>query len=162
VIVHATAIARYAGAGRWTGALLFGAPGSGKSDLALRALETGWRLVSDDYSLVWASAGRLWARAPETIRGRMEARGVGIVREPALELVCVALAVKCETGSVERLPDPEVVHVADLAVPCVRLHALEASALPKLGRALTTRALGADEASAYLAASRDVPGLETG
>jgi serine kinase of HPr protein (carbohydrate metabolism regulator) len=161
VIVHATTVARY-GEGRWTGALLFGDPGSGKSDLALRVLDAGWRLVADDYSHVWVSGGRLWARAPETIRSRMEARGLGIVAEPALDLVCVVLAVKCQTGTIERLPDPEVVHVADLPLPCVRLHALEGSAPAKLGRALTTRALGGDEASAYLAASRDVPGLETG
>jgi hypothetical protein len=161
VIVHATTVARYE-ACRWTGVLLFGDPGSGKSDLALRLLDAGWRLVADDYSHVWVSDDRLWARAPETIRGRMEARGLGIVPEPALDLVCVGLAVKCQTAAIERLPDPEAVRLADIALPCIRLHAVEASAPAKLGRALTTRALGGDEASAYLAASRDVPGLQTG
>jgi serine kinase of HPr protein (carbohydrate metabolism regulator) len=135
--------------------LLFGEPGAGKSDLALRAIDSGWRLVSDDYSLVWVSGGGLWARAPATIRARMEVRGVGVLPEPPLELVCAALAVKCETGTIERLPEREVVRVADVSLPCLRLNPFEASALAKLGRALTSRALGADEASAYLAASHE-------
>ena len=59
--VHATCIARRLGRG-WAGVLLFGPSGAGKSDLALRALERGWRLVSDDYSTVWASGGGLYAR----------------------------------------------------------------------------------------------------
>ena len=62
------------------------ASGAGKSDLALRALQAGWRLVADDYALVWRSGEGLWARAPETIVGRIEARGLGVVPEPALGL----------------------------------------------------------------------------
>jgi serine kinase of HPr protein (carbohydrate metabolism regulator) len=148
MMVHATVIARWR-SGLWRGVLLFGASGSGKSDLALRAIETGWRLVADDYALVWRSGGGLWARAPETIVNRIEARGLGVVPEPALCFAQAVLAVKCESGPIERLPDPEVVHVDEMAIPCVRLHPFEASALAKLERALSTRALGAQPRSSY-------------
>jgi serine kinase of HPr protein (carbohydrate metabolism regulator) len=141
-MVHATAVARRRG-GLWSGVLLFGVSGAGKSDLALRALDSGWRLVSDDYSLVWRSGGGLWAKAPDNIAHRIEARGLGILAEPAIDFARVVLAVKCELGAVERLPEPEVVHLDEMAIPCVRLRAHESSAMAKLERALSTRALGA-------------------
>lgn len=148
MIVHATAIAKWR-SGVWRAALLFGPSGSGKSDLALRAIHDGWRLVSDDYALVWPSGGGLYARAPETITNQIEARGLGVLPEPAICFAQAVLAVKCETGEIERLPEPEVVHVAEVAIPCVRLRALDASAVAKLERALSTRALGATTRSAY-------------
>jgi serine kinase of HPr protein (carbohydrate metabolism regulator) len=148
MIVHATVIARWRG-GLWRAVLLFGPSGSGKSDLALRAIQAGWRLVADDYALVWRSGEGVWARAPETIADRIEARGLGVLPEPALAFAQAVLAVKCEAGPIERLPEPEVVHVADTALPCVRLRALDASALAKLERALSTRVLGASAGSAY-------------
>jgi serine kinase of HPr protein (carbohydrate metabolism regulator) len=148
MMVHATVIAKWR-SGLWRGVLLFGASGSGKSDLALRAIQEGWRLVADDYALAWRSGDGLWARAPETIVNRIEARGLGVVPEPALCVVQAVLAVKCESGPIERLPDPEVVHVDEMAIPCVRLRPFEASALAKLERALSTRALGAQTRSSY-------------
>ena len=148
MMVHATVIARWR-SGLWRGVLLFGASGSGKSDLALRAIQAGWRLVADDYAEVWRSGEGLWARAPETIVGRIEARGLGVLPEPALCFAQAVLAVKCESGPIERLPDPEVVHVDEMAIPCVRLNPFEASAVAKLERALSTRALGAQTRSSY-------------
>jgi serine kinase of HPr protein (carbohydrate metabolism regulator) len=142
MMVHATAVARCS-RGFWNGVLLFGVSGAGKSDLALRAIASGWRLVSDDYSLVWRSGEGLWARAPENIAHRIEARGLGILSEPAIDFARIVLAVKCESGAVERLPEPEVVHLDEVAIPCVRLRALDSSAMAKLERALSTRALGA-------------------
>jgi serine kinase of HPr protein (carbohydrate metabolism regulator) len=142
MMVHATAVARpYKGF--WRGVLLFGVSGAGKSDLALRAIAAGWRLVSDDYTQVWRSGGGLWAKAPDNIMHRIEVRGLGILPEPAIGLAQVVLAVKCEQGAVERLPEPEVVPLDDVAIPCVRLRALDSSAMAKLERALSTRALGA-------------------
>lgn len=148
MIVHATTVAHWR-AGVWRAVMLFGPSGSGKSDLALRALQAGWRLVADDYTLVWRSGEGLWARAPETIVDRIEARGLGVVPEPCLGAAQAVLAVKCELGKIERMPEPEVVHVADVALPCVRLRALDASAFAKLERALSTRVLGASARSAY-------------
>ena len=82
-LFHGTCIAL----GR-TAALLRGPSGSGKSDLALRFLFLARRgpaaleapiLVADDQVYLTRKSGRLLARAPESIRGRIEVRGVGIV-----------------------------------------------------------------------------------
>lgn len=130
--LHAGLIARRE-AGRWRGVLITGPSGAGKSDLALRCLGYGFRLVADDRTLVWASGGRLYGRAPQTLEGLIEARGVGIVAAAPLALAQVALIVDCvASGEVERLPDGERQVLAGVAIPRIRLPALEASAPSKL------------------------------
>ena len=54
--IHATAVARHTPAG-WRGALIQGPSGVGKSDLALRLIGQGWRLIADDWTHLWASSG---------------------------------------------------------------------------------------------------------
>ncbi|HEY0051865.1 MAG TPA: serine kinase [Caulobacteraceae bacterium] len=144
--LHATCVARRLG-GVWRAALLFGPSGVGKSDLALRAIAAGWRLVCDDYAVVWADGGALWAAAPDVIAGRMEARGVGVLPEPALWLARVVLAVDCVTGPLERLPEPAVRELRGIGVAALALTALEASAVAKLDRALRAQAAGLDAAA---------------
>jgi serine kinase of HPr protein (carbohydrate metabolism regulator) len=154
MIVHATSIARRIG-GDWLAVLLFGESGAGKSDLALRALDAGWRLISDDYTVVWSSAESLWARSPDAIADTLEARGLGLLYAPRLCVAKVALSAVCGPGEIERLPEEETASLDGITIPAVRLHALETSALAKLHHALATRTLGAGPASAYLAPSRN-------
>src|ERR671921_1688971 len=59
--------------------LIMGPSGSGKSDLALRLLDRGFTLVSDDQTIVRREGERLIASAPPTIAGKLEIRGIGIV-----------------------------------------------------------------------------------
>ena len=124
--------------GFWRGALITGPSGAGKSDLALRALEAGFRLVADDRVTVWTSAGALYGRAPDPLGSLIEARGLGVGAEPALRLAQVMLAVRCVAAgeAIERMPEPETEMVAQTAIPLFRLDAREASAPAKLRRAL--------------------------
>lgn len=135
MLVHATTIARPF-QGRWIGALLLGASGTGKSDLALRAIRAGWRLVADDYSLVFASNGRLFARGPERLQGQMEVRHLGIAPVSHVAFCELRLAVQCQVKDPERMPDPEVIRFADLALPCLRFVAFQSSAVSKLDMAI--------------------------
>ena len=68
-----------------------GAAGSGKSGLALDLMALGAELVADDSTILTREGERLIASAPGTIRGRIEARGIGILNAPAAEPVPVAL-----------------------------------------------------------------------
>ncbi len=122
--------------GFWRGALIEGPSGAGKSDLALRALETGFRLVADDRVVVFISAGRLYGKAPETLAGLVEARGLGVVAEPALPFCAIGLVVRCvaEPEAVERLPDARYATVLGLSVPAFDLWPREPSAPSKLRR----------------------------
>lgn len=120
--------------------LLSGASGMGKSDLALRLIDRGARLVSDDYTLVKRIDGRLVATAPATIAGRMEVRGLGVVAMAHLDDAPVALLVEL-ADRVERMPDEAAVRaVAGVDVPVVRLIGYEPSAPIKVELAL--RAVG--------------------
>lgn len=126
--LHADAVAQWTPAG-WRGVLITGASGAGKSDLALKLIGRGWRLVSDDYSHVWASAGALWATAPERIAGLIEARGLGIVAMRTRLTVRIGLVVECVEGAVERLPEPVAQPIAGVAVRKLSLDPRHASAV---------------------------------
>ncbi|MBY8827820.1 HPr kinase/phosphorylase [Hephaestia mangrovi] len=116
--------------------LIEGRSGSGKSDLALRLIDRGARLVSDDYTVLVRERDRLLAQPPATIAGKIEVRGIGIVDMPHGERVPVALVV-CLSEQVERMPDDgEIRTIAGIVVPMITLNAREASAAIKVGLAL--------------------------
>lgn len=116
--------------------LIEGKPGSGKSDLALRLIDRGARLVSDDYTLVKRERSQLLATAAPNIAGKIEVRGIGIVELGNVEDVPVGLVVTLGEP-VERLPAEAVMRkIAGVAVPLVALNGLEASAPVKVELAL--------------------------
>lgn len=141
--LHATAIAQWAG-GTWRGALLRGSSGTGKSGLALRMGLEGWRLVADDRVIVFASAGRLFGRAPAILSGLVEARGLGVLPFPTLDLVEIALVVDL-AETVERMPEPRSETLAGVVLPLISLRAGEPEAPAKLALAMACarRSLGA-------------------
>ena len=117
--------------------LLRGPSGAGKSDLALRLIDRGWRLVSDDQTMLSAEAGRLLARAPETISGRMEVRGLGVLEVASIEPAEVALVVDLvPPDQVERLPEQDSCTLEGVAVAHLALNAFESSVATKLELAL--------------------------
>ena len=121
--------------------LIEGPSGSGKSDLALRLIDRGATLVSDDYTVVERSGSDLIASAPATIAGRIEVRGLGLLEQPALTEAPVALLVAIDEPVVRLPVSGRTRAVAGIALPMVALAALEASAPIKVERALA--ALGA-------------------
>ena len=85
--------------------LLEGPSGAGKSDLALRLIDRGAVLVSDDYTLLTRTDDLLLASAPATIAGQIEVRGVGILPLSCAGPISVAMIVRL-ARDVERLPEP--------------------------------------------------------
>jgi serine kinase of HPr protein (carbohydrate metabolism regulator) len=135
---HAGLIALY-DRGQWKGVLIQGESGTGKSDLALRCLSLGFRLVADDRTRLWVSDGRLFGAAPETLAGLVEARGLGVLPEPARRLAEVWLVARCLQPSdpLERMPESSRRTLLGVSVPSVAVRPLEASAPQKLLRALS-------------------------
>ncbi|SCW52376.1 Hpr(Ser) kinase/phosphatase [Sphingobium faniae] len=116
--------------------LLQGPSGAGKSDLALRLIDRGAVLVSDDYTILTADGGRLVATAPAAIAGKMEVRGIGLVDVPHRDGAPVALIAHLD-GVTERLPTQEESRrFAGIDIPLVHIAALEASAPIKVELAL--------------------------
>ncbi|WP_428684241.1 HPr kinase/phosphorylase [Sphingopyxis sp.] len=129
--IHASCVA--AGSG---GVLILGNPGQGKSDLALRLIDRGARLVADDRCDIWYDRERLWCRPPEILAGKLEVRGIGIVDKSWTAPVPLALAVRL-TDRYDRMPSVNQVEtVAGHPLPALLLSAFEASAPIKILLAL--------------------------
>lgn len=139
-LVHATAVEC---AGQCI--LLTGSSGAGKSDLALRLI--GWpptglglppfSLVSDDQVLLTQSGRCVFARPPETIAGRIEVRGLGLIALPYTASAEVRLVIQLSAAeAIERMPEPETVTLAGMVFPAVRLYPFEPSAPLKVALAL--------------------------
>jgi serine kinase of HPr protein (carbohydrate metabolism regulator) len=141
-LLHATAVAI---GGR--AVLLRGPSGCGKSDLALRLIDAGARLVADDQSELWRRSELVVVRAPATIAGLLEVRGLGILRLDALAEAPVRLiADLVSPDRVERLPTSRTDMILGIAVPLIEIAPFEASAAAKLRWALHALALdGAPE-----------------
>lgn len=123
MILHATSVAIEGQA-----ILLIGPSGSGKSDLALRLIDRGASLVSDDYTILRLNDGRITAAAPSHIAGRIEVRGLGIAAMQHETDVPVALALQL-VDRPERMPEPmPPLMLLGQCVPIARIAAKEASA----------------------------------
>ena len=113
--LNATAVA----VGR-AGLLILGAPGAGKSGLALELIALGASLIADDG--VWlrpAPAGPVLARrerAPELI----EARGIGLLQPgPVTPSAPLAVAVDLDRAELERLPPRRLVAIGAQTRPLI-------------------------------------------
>lgn len=129
--VHASTVATEGRA-----VLITGPSGSGKSDLALRLLDRGFTLVSDDQTLVKRDGPRLLASAPPNIAGKLEIRGIGIVEMEAVSDIPVALIVEL-TSDIQRLPDDARERpILGVSLPLISIDAMTASAPSKVALAL--------------------------
>jgi serine kinase of HPr protein (carbohydrate metabolism regulator) len=154
VLVHATSVVLGQacapfGASVEGAVLLIGRSEAGKSDVALRLIAMGAKLISDDQTALSESGGRLFAGAPPSLHGRMEIRGVGIVTVSAAPAAPVVLAVRLdETAEIPRLPEP-LTHKLPQGLencaepPFLVLHAFEASTPMKIAAAAAALARGA-------------------
>lgn len=102
------------------GLLILGAAGAGKSSLALELMALGATLVADDrVEMQIGPDGAILMRAPESLDGLIEARGVGLLSAPASP---ARLSLVVDLGAVEdrRLPERLEKVIEGVAVPCLR------------------------------------------
>ena len=144
-ILHATALSI-----NGNGVLLIGKSGSGKSDLALRCLslstgpflEAPFQLVSDDQSVVTLRDEIVTLKAPDTIAGKLEVRGVGIMDVPFANEARLCLVAQLIDGEVERHPalNPGFTTILGKSFYSLSLRPFEVSAPIKLALALREQA----------------------
>ena len=121
--------------------LITGPSGSGKSDLALRLLDRGFTLVSDDQTIVRKDVDRLLAFAPPNIAGKLEIRGIGIVDMESVSDIPVALLIEL-TSDIQRLPDDARERpILGIQLPIITIDAMTASAPAKVALALDRQGL---------------------
>jgi serine kinase of HPr protein (carbohydrate metabolism regulator) len=117
--------------------LITGPSGSGKSDLALRLIDRGFALVSDDQTIVKRDGDRLLASSPPTIAGKLEIRGIGIVDMDNLSDLPIALIVELTSSDIQRLPDDSRERpILGVKLPLITIDAITASAPSKVALAL--------------------------
>jgi serine kinase of HPr protein (carbohydrate metabolism regulator) len=141
MLVHATCVAFRQRGQTWRAVLLRGASGAGKSDLALRLIEAGGRLVADDQTRLTRRGRTLFATAPAALSALLEVRGVGIVklaRRQVLARASLSLLVDLVAADrIERLPEPAEEDLSGVVLPVLALAPFEVSATAKLRLALT-------------------------
>ena len=162
VLIHATSVVLGGAATPFGGALdlavLLLGP-SGKSDVALRLIAAGAKLVADDQTALFVQDGRLFADAPPSLYGQIEIRGVGIVKLEAVGPALVGLAVYLEPSrKIDRMPEPASYRLppplhAVVAPPLVSLRPFEISTAAKITAATAAFARGAFVAGAASPAS---------
>ena len=117
--------------------LFLAPPGGGKSDLLLRLIERGWRLVADDQVALGVGPEVAMAAPPPALAGMLEVRGLGLLTGldwSAAPLRLVARLVA--RGDVPRLPSPESWSAEAVTLPLIHLDPWAASAPSRLAVAL--------------------------
>ena len=129
--VHATSVAIHG-----HGVMITGKSGSGKSDLALRLIDRGAVLISDDCCILTPSKGKINLSPPETIAGKIEVASIGIVKLNYVSKVSLRLIVQLQ-NSVDRFPmDSQTSDLLGFIVPTIAINPLESSAPIKVELAI--------------------------
>ena len=102
------------------GVLIEGAPGCGKSSLALALIDRGALLVGDDGVMLEQRGAQLWALPPPNIAGLLEIRNVGLARMPAAPAP-IALVVRLDPVAERHLEAAETTDLFGATLPLVRL-----------------------------------------
>lgn len=127
-LIHATLISS-----EQRGALLIGASGTGKSDLALRLISINFtkefcnqqpQLIADDQVELLVSDGKLYGQAPKPLQGLLEVHNLGIVKVPYGAKSEINLCVQLTPGqNPERLPPspPPTKKIEGVSLPLIKL-----------------------------------------
>ncbi|MCW1403642.1 HPr kinase/phosphatase C-terminal domain-containing protein [Novosphingobium sp. MW5] len=103
------------------GVLIEGAPGSGKSSLALALIDRGAMLVGDDGVALEAANGRLLASPAPATAGLIEVRNVGLVPMPFTTRAEISLVIALDPEAPRFIDRAEEREVIGLTLPLVRL-----------------------------------------
>ena len=130
-MVHGTAISIGGHA-----VLIMGESGSGKSDLALRLIDRGAILISDDVVFLETRDNTPILTVAPNIAGKIEVRGVGISNVDFIASAPLRLVIEF-VDAPDRLPE-DIAHttIGDYVVPVSKLNPFEQSSAIKVEYAL--------------------------
>lgn len=101
--------------------LIEGAPGTGKSSLALALIDRGAILIGDDGVMLDGATGVLLASPHPRVTGLLEVRNVGLIAMPVTRGVPVALVLTLDAAAPRYIDQADHALRAGIGVPLVRL-----------------------------------------
>lgn len=114
------------------GVLILGDSGSGKSDLALRLIDNGATLISDDISICRKNSNNIYLYCPPEIKGLLEVREVGIITVPFVERIRLRLVVNLKSNNNERFPKDSSFRILGIKIPIINIEGKNSSAVAKI------------------------------
>ena len=114
------------------GVLILGDSGSGKSDLALRLIDNGATLISDDISICRKNLNNIYLYCPPEIKGLLEVREIGIVTVPFVERIKLRLVVNLNSNNNERFPKDTSFRIMGIKIPTINIEGKNSSAVAKI------------------------------
>lgn len=125
--LHATSVAI-----EDNGVAIFGDPGSGKSDLALRLIDSGATLISDDITVFSKLEKNISLFGIENTKGLLEVREVGIITVPYVEGIKLKLVVRLTDKVIERIPKKNQINLLGLKFPKLEINGKNPSSVAKV------------------------------
>ena len=114
------------------GVLILGDSGSGKSDLALRLIDNGATLISDDISICRKNSDNIYLYCPPEIKGLLEVREIGIITVPFVERIKLRLVVNLKSNNNERFPKDSSFRILGIKIPIINIEGKNSSAVAKI------------------------------
>ncbi len=114
------------------GVLILGDSGSGKSDLALRLIDNGATLISDDISICRKNSNNIYLYCPPEIKGLLEVREIGIITVPFVERIKLRLVVNLKSNNNERFPKDSCFRILGIKIPIINIEGKNSSAVAKI------------------------------
>ena len=114
------------------GVLILGDSGSGKSDLALRLIDNGATLISDDISICRKNSNNIYLYCPPEIKGLLEVREIGIITVPFVERIKLRLVVNLKSNNNERFPKDSSFRILGIKIPIINIEGKNSSAVAKI------------------------------
>ena len=114
------------------GVLILGDSGSGKSDLALRLIDNGATLISDDISICRKNSNNIYLYCPPEIKGLLEVREIGIITVPFVERIKLKLVVNLKSKNNERFPKDIYFKILGIKIPLIHIDGKNSSAVAKI------------------------------
>lgn len=125
--LHATSVAI-----EDNGVAIFGDSGSGKSDLALRLIDSGATLISDDITVFSKLENYIHLFGVENTKGLLEVREIGIITVPYIEGIRLKLIIKLTNKEIERIPKTNQTKLLGLKFPKLEINGKNSSSVAKV------------------------------
>jgi len=114
------------------GVLIIGDSGLGKSDLALRLIDEGATLISDDITICKKKIDGIFLSGPIETKGLLEVREVGIITVPFVDGIRLKMVVKLTEKNLNRMPKKNFTKVLGVKFPLLVIDGKSSSAVVKV------------------------------